>query len=177
MYDRTDVRFKALKDVEIKIKEGEVYKIAKDKSYIPTSSDKEYMLFHIDLKAEGKAVSSLRIEVDKEGKLLKEDLAENKQLKVGDSLFSPLFTPVPQDSADSKIDTLFKQELIYAGMRNDDIIVEYREFKDDPETSASSEELRFNLSASDFIRYKKFKLQILYTDNEKIKFTVLATPR
>ena len=180
VYDQTDIRFKALKTAEIKTKEGNVYKIVKDRSYVPSSADAGYKVFHIDLVADGKAVSDLWLEVDKEGKLVKDNIAEhagdNNLSKPGDTLFSAQLTKVPRDETQSKTEELFKQELLYTGLESDNIIISYNEYKNDPETPVASEVMKYNLSASDIIRHKKFKLQVLYTDSEKIKFRVVAGP-
>jgi hypothetical protein len=71
-------------------------------------------------------------------------------------------------------DDSFQEELIYTGREGDIIHISYREFKKDFARPAFYQELIYDLSKSDKIVFKQFKIKVVEATNEYIKFIVLT---
>ena len=68
----------------------------------------------------------------------------------------------------------FKQELIYGGKIGNIIKIHYREYLNNLARSAFAQNLEYDLSDSNFIRFKNFSFEILDADNSVIKFKVTS---
>lgn len=87
---------------------------------------------------------------------------------VGTKLFEPIELERTLDKGS------FKYELIYGGLHDNNIKVEYREYKDDIARPAFYQNVTYDLTKSTVVRYKKFKIKVHSADNEKITYTVLS---
>ncbi len=87
--------------------------------------------------------------------------------KVGAQIFEP--TPTTRRYSPES----FKVELLYLGKSGGDIRISYREYKDDIARPAFYQELTYNLSQSDVIRYKSFRIKVSRSTNEEIEFVVV----
>ena len=67
----------------------------------------------------------------------------------------------------------FMQELIYTGRSGDTIHVSYKEFRRDFAKPAFFNELRYDLSQSNIIVFRNYRISIAEATNEYIRFTVL----
>lgn len=177
----TDTRFKALKEVVIQFPDGQSCRIEKGRSYIPSSRDASQKHFRIAIPSDDKSSLGAWVIVDREGKLVGGD-ATKEALSVqiasaGDQLFGADFKVLVHRQVDDIPVKLFRQELRYGGMEGENIVIEYREYTDGTKDPVSAEILQYNLSASDIIRHKQFKLGVLYVDADKIKYRVLGAPR
>ena len=86
---------------------------------------------------------------------------------VGEKLFDPV--PTSRKYAPES----FKSQIIYLGVSGNDIKASYREYKDDIARPAFYQDLSYNLSDGQYIRYKKFRIKVLDATNEQIKYIVL----
>lgn len=68
----------------------------------------------------------------------------------------------------------FRTELVYNGRAGSSIKILYREYSKDMARPAFSQELTYDLSDSDIIRFRKFRLKVISADNEQIIAKVLA---
>jgi hypothetical protein len=67
-----------------------------------------------------------------------------------------------------------KQELIYTGRSGNTINVSYREYLQDFVRPAFFQELRYDLSQSDIIVFRNYRIQVLEANNEFMRYKVLA---
>ncbi len=70
-------------------------------------------------------------------------------------------------------DDSFKEELIYRGRSGNIIRLSYREFRRDVTRPDFSQELTYDLSGSDIIIFKRYRIRVLDANNEYIRFIVL----
>lgn len=71
-------------------------------------------------------------------------------------------------------DESFIEELIFTGHNSDTINISYRNFKKDIGISPLNKELRYDLSKSNRIVFKQYKMEVIEATNEYIKFIVTA---
>jgi hypothetical protein len=67
-----------------------------------------------------------------------------------------------------------KQELIYTGRSSNTINVSYREYIQEFARPAFFQELRYDLSQSDIIVFRNYRIQVLEANNEFMRYKVLA---
>jgi hypothetical protein len=67
----------------------------------------------------------------------------------------------------------FQQTLIYSGRVGDKVRITYREFSQGMVRGAFSNDVEYDLSVSNIIRYKGAEMEILSADNMKISYKVL----
>ena len=70
-------------------------------------------------------------------------------------------------------DDSFREELVYRGRSGDIIRLSYREFRRDITRPDFSQELTYDLSSSDIIFFKRYRIRVLDANTEYIRFIVL----
>lgn len=68
----------------------------------------------------------------------------------------------------------FQQTLIYNGSVGKKINISYREFKNDMARDAFTNNVEYDMSKSNVIKYKGAKIEVISYDNSTIKFKVLS---
>lgn len=76
-------------------------------------------------------------------------------------------------SVEYSSDDSFKEELIYKGRSGNIIRISYREFRRDATRPDFSQELTYDLSQSDTIVFKRYRIRVLDANSEYITFIVL----
>lgn len=71
-------------------------------------------------------------------------------------------------------DESFQEELIFTGRSGDTIYISYREYKKDFARPAFFQELRYDLSKSNRIVFKQYRIEVVEATNEYIKYVVTA---
>lgn len=77
----------------------------------------------------------------------------------------------------SAMDASFQQTLIYSGRIGDKINVTYREFSNNQARPAFSNDVEYDLSASNQIGYKGARIEVIKADNAEITYKVLNSFR
>jgi hypothetical protein len=70
-------------------------------------------------------------------------------------------------------DLSFKRELVYAGLSQNIITIQYREFKNDFARPAFSQDLRYDLNESKVIGYKGARFEVVRATNQGLTYKVL----
>lgn len=68
----------------------------------------------------------------------------------------------------------YKEELVYKGRTDSSIRIAYKQYKKMRSSPSSSQELAFDLSSSDTIAFKNYKIKVLNATGEYIRFRVLS---
>ena len=68
----------------------------------------------------------------------------------------------------------YKEELIYTGRSGSTIHIAYREYKQDFARPAFFHDLQYDLSQSNLIAYRGYRIKVMDATNEEITFIVLA---
>jgi len=68
----------------------------------------------------------------------------------------------------------YKEELVYKGRSDSNINFAYKQYKKMLSSPSSSQELTFDLSSSDTISFKNYKIKVLNATGEYIRFRVLS---
>jgi len=68
----------------------------------------------------------------------------------------------------------YKEELVYKGRSDSSIEIAYKQYKKMLSSPSSSQELTFDLSSSDTIAFKNYKIKVLNATSEYIRFRVLS---
>jgi hypothetical protein len=84
-----------------------------------------------------------------------------------------LFIRLRDGSRSEDIENGPKGQLIYGGVTNNTIVVNYREFIDNIARPAFYQELKYDLSKDDIIVFRSLKMKILEATNSKISFKVI----
>jgi hypothetical protein len=92
----------------------------------------------------------------------------NRVGNIGDKMFEPV-APVKKYSGDSH-----KSELVYSGKSGHAIKFLYREYVGDVEKPYSSQDLTYDLSESNVVRVKNFRIKIQSATNENIEYVILS---
>ena len=71
-------------------------------------------------------------------------------------------------------ETSFKQELIYNGRLGDGLKFIYREFSGDMARPAFTQDIQYDLNASNIIGFKNVKLEVISATNTVIKYKVIS---
>ena len=162
----TSGQFRALQDVGKCFKKDHIYKVI----FIDQKDESFYLEY---------CATNRGVKVDAHGKLLDEHmfyfnlggwqnhLAVNVGAKIGDKIFEPLKNTERAGKGS------FKIEIIYSGLDENGLRATYREYKDDIARPAFYQDLTYDLSKSDTIRYKNFRIKILRATNEEIEYIVL----
>ncbi len=90
------------------------------------------------------------------------------------SLISPP-VKVEKVNYEKRLDNIFSYELIYSGIQNNSIVINYREFTNDLIRSNFSQTYYYAISdlKDNIIKYKNIKIKILEYDNQSIKYSVI----
>lgn len=86
----------------------------------------------------------------------------------GDKLFEPMA------SVKRYTESSNKKELIYSGKNKDSIKLMYREYASDMTRPSVSQDLTYDLSESNVIGVKNFKIKVISATNEGVTFTVIS---
>lgn len=69
----------------------------------------------------------------------------------------------------------FKRHLLYGGRSGNQLLISYREFKDDLARPAFSQEVSFDLSQGREIGYRGARFEVLDATNTKIRYRLIQT--
>jgi hypothetical protein len=67
----------------------------------------------------------------------------------------------------------YKEKLIYMGRSGDAVRVTYQHFKIDDPSPDHSEELTFDISSTDLIHFKTYKIKVINATDQYIRFQVI----
>ena len=84
-----------------------------------------------------------------------------------------LFAPDGWKIDESVTDNSMKEQLIYTGRSGDTINVSYREYIKNMARPAFFHDLKYDLSESDVIVFRRWRIRVLEANNEFMRFTVL----
>ncbi|WP_052435342.1 MULTISPECIES: hypothetical protein [Sulfurospirillum] len=107
---------------------------------------------------------------DSSGKIVEENYI---QTYLGQKVFQKHDLKSSSNVEETFLKGSFELMLLYNGKSNNDIKIQYREFKDDMARAAFYQDLTYNLDESKIIRFKNFKIEILKASNERLDFIVL----
>lgn len=86
--------------------------------------------------------------------------------------------PIPVHKVLNQVkgDNIFSFELIYMGIQNNSIVVNYREFSKDMIRGAFNQTIYYNLNdiKDNIIQYKNIKIKVLEYNNQNIKYKVIS---
>ncbi len=162
----TSGEFKAIKDVGAYIYRDHIYKVI----YIDKKDNSYYIKY---------GNNRFGVRIDHNGFLLdnhmfyyniggwQNHLGHSLGVNVGEKVFEPLNNTIKTEKGS------FKIEIIYSGLDENNLKATYREYKDDVARPAFYQDLVYNLNKSKYIRYKKFKIQVLNATNEELDYIVL----
>jgi hypothetical protein len=71
----------------------------------------------------------------------------------------------------------FEQDLIYHGILDSVLTVDYREFSNGIQRTAFDDRFQYNLAKSDTISFKAIKIKILSATSQKVNFVILSMPK
>lgn len=66
-----------------------------------------------------------------------------------------------------------RKELLYSGKSGNTIEVSYREFRGGFAAPAFFQNLKYDLTESDIIRFQRFSIEIIQADNQTIRYKIL----
>lgn len=103
-------------------------------------------------------------------------LSQTKETAVGSPMFFFERGLISKGMMSDKVQDSFKEELIYSGIDGTTIQITFREFRQDMIRQGFTQYLKYDLTNSDTIQFKDFKIKVLQANNSSIRFTVVEGP-
>mgnify|MGYP000479893195 CR=1 FL=1 len=92
----------------------------------------------------------------------------NHAIKKGSKIFEPLVSIRYSEEA-------YKSELVYSGISDDNLKIEYKEYASYFTTPSSKQNLSYTINKdNNIITYKDYKIKIVEATNQYVKYTVLS---
>ena len=160
------IDFKALKQGQLYSLGGQSKSITNEYYVFVYNDGGWYRYIKVDLEGHLKNAHLY----DSSGKIIEENYIQNY---IGQKIFQKHDLKSSANVEETFLKGSFELMLLYNGKSNNDIKIQYREFKDDMARAAFYQDLTYNLDESKVIRFKNFKIEIFKASNEKLDYIVL----